>query len=148
MTITYIAVGSNLGNREKNIQAACRLMEQSGISIRHQSPLYKTESLTRNQETAPPYLNGVLEIETQLAPPELLATLRTAKRNWQPRTIDLDILFYGNEVIVTPNLKIPHPEIPKRWFVLRPMADLNQEWLHPVLKKSIKELLQNIPSPL
>lgn len=69
---------------------------------------------------------------------------RTGKGSWQPRTIDLDILFYGNEVIHTPRLKIPHPAIENRWFVLKPLSDLIPAFKHPVTGKTIQEHLKNI----
>ncbi|MBI2982176.1 MAG: 2-amino-4-hydroxy-6-hydroxymethyldihydropteridine diphosphokinase [Deltaproteobacteria bacterium] len=152
MTTAYIGVGSNLGDRSENIEKSRRLLIAADITVRRVSPLYESKALCRPGETMPDFVNGVFEIETNLSPEELLDRLemvegelgRKEKGNWQPRVIDLDLLLYGNEVIQTARLKAPHPEIERRWFVLKPLVDLNPELRHPVTKKTMEELYADI----
>ena len=100
----------------------------------------------------PDFVNTVFEVSTLLNPEILLFTLeeiekemgRTGKGDWQPRVIDLDILFYGNEVYESKKLKLPHPEIERRMFVLKPMCDLAPEFVHPILKKKMEVLYANL----
>lgn len=137
MILSYIGVGSNLGDREKNITRSREQLERRGIRILRVSPLYESEAVKRpaDQTDHPPYLNGVFEIETALSPEELLNQLeeverhlgRISKGDWSPRTIDLDILLYGDCVVDTDRLKVPHPEIQHRWFVWKPLRDLIQD---------------------
>lgn len=150
---SYIAFGSNLGDRRAHIENAKRYFAENGITLLRVSPLYETKALCRpDQAPMPDFLNGVFEIETTQSPKDLLETLkkieaemgRTSKGDWSPRMIDLDILFYGNDIIDSEDLKIPHPEIQNRWFVLKPLSDLIPDFKHPLLQKSIKELLKNL----
>lgn len=151
MTVVYIGIGSNVGNREANINRAISLLREQGVTNLRLSPLYDNPAICRPGETMPNFLNGVVEIETQLPPEILLDHLEAVERelgrkekgDWRPRTIDLDILFYGSKVYESKRLKIPHPEVERRWFVLKPMADLRPEMVHPVLKKTIKEIYAN-----
>lgn len=186
MKSIFIGVGSNLGDREKNIQTAGSLMEGRGIRVMRMSPIYETEALCRfenkvaagsdridsvrscqaggsgeklakpspDKKKMPSFLNAVFEIESELSPADLLTRLesiegemgREGKGDWKPRPIDLDILFYGDRVMESPRLRIPHPEIANRWFVLKPLSDLAPDWMHPISKKTIKELLCNSSS--
>jgi len=149
--LAYVGVGSNLGNRQENIQKAQSLLNQKSIRVLRVSPFYETEALCRPAQTMPAFLNSVFEIETDLVPEDLLLQLEQVEKNmgrikkgdWQPRTIDLDILLYGDQVISTDRLKIPHPEMEKRWFVLKPLSDLIPEFKHPnpMIGKTIKEIL-------
>ena len=127
----YIGVGSNLGNRRKNIEGAIqKLRETVDIDVKKTSGIYETEPVGGPPQ--PKYLNGVIEIETRLKPRELLLSLqeienklgrkRTIKNG--PRTIDLDILTYGDKRIDEPDLKIPHPMMNDREFVQQPLRDL------------------------
>ncbi len=153
MTTVYLGVGSNLGGRYKNIETARQLLEQRMISVKRVSPLYETEAVCKPGQSMPPFVNGVFEIETDLSPDELLKSLegvekimgRNHKGDWGPRPIDLDILFYGDSVVESERLRIPHPEIANRWFILRPLADLAPDLKHPMLGKTIHDLLRNIP---
>ena len=155
MTSIYIGVGSNLGDRKGQIVEAVLRMPQRGIRVRRASPLCKTGAVSRPGETMPGFLNGVLEIETGLAPDRLLSELesverelgRNTKGDWAPRTIDLDILFYGDQVYESRRLKIPHPEIERRRFVLEPMAELNPGLVHPILKRTMEELCNSLSTP-
>ncbi len=99
------------------------------------------------------FLNCVVEIETEIEPKQLLSSFKSIERKLGraknvkngPRIIDIDILFYGNNIVKTKNLVIPHPLLHERLFVLQPMIDLNPDFIHPVLKKSIQELYKNHP---
>lgn len=146
----YIGIGSNLGNREENCLKAIRLMEEQGIKVVKRSSLYETEPWGVKDQ--PMFINMVIEAETELTPQELLKALksiessmgRTETKRWGPRLIDLDILFYNDMIINTPELRIPHPYIHERPFVLRPLGEIAPELEHPVLKKKIKELMNII----
>ena len=127
----YIGVGSNLGDRERNIENAIqKLREARSIDIKRTSQIYETEPVGGGPQ--PRYLNGVIEIETGIAPRELLCVLQRIERELGrvrlvkngPRTIDLDILTYGEEKIDEPDLKVPHPKMAEREFVQRPLKDL------------------------
>jgi len=148
MAKVYIGIGSNLGDRGKNIADAVNCIEQEkSLNLTKQSSLYETGAVG-----GPPqgkFLNGALEVETNLPPRDLLERLKGIERKlgrdfsevrWGPRTIDLDILLYGNLILNEPGLTIPHPLFHKRVFVLRPLAEIAPEIKHPVLKKTVKEL--------
>jgi 2-amino-4-hydroxy-6-hydroxymethyldihydropteridine diphosphokinase len=147
----YIALGSNLGDREANLARGMQAMMAAGIRILRQSSLYVTEPVD-----APPqswFLNAVVEAETVLMPRQLLRTLmgiehamgrrRMSKRG--PRTLDLDILLYGSSVIRSRDLEVPHPRLPARRFVLVPLAELAAGLRHPVSHKTVRELLAETP---
>lgn len=150
----FIALGSNLGDLQGHCKRALQLLKgHPCITVQKISSWYKTEALTLGGEAQPDYLNGVVQIETNLSPQELLKVCKAiekkmgrapSKKRWQPRPIDLDILFYGDLVLDTPELKIPHPELHKRRFVLKPLSDINPEWAHPVLKKTAHELYADL----
>ncbi len=143
----YIGIGSNLGNREENCLKAIRLLEERGIKVLKRSSLYETEPWGVKEQ--PMFINMVVEAETEYTPSELLGVLksiersmgRTETKRWGPRLIDLDILFYNNLILDTPELKIPHPRIQERLFVLKPLTEIAPQLEHPVLKKKIKDLL-------
>jgi 2-amino-4-hydroxy-6-hydroxymethyldihydropteridine diphosphokinase len=147
--IVYIALGSNLGDRAAMLARAEQAMGEAGVRVLRRSSLYKTEPVD-----APPqpwFLNSVVEAETSLLPVQLLHVLAGIERGLGrrrltprgPRTLDLDILFYGSSVTNTPELQVPHPGLPNRRFVLAPLAELAPGLRHPVLHKSIAELLAN-----
>jgi len=153
MPLVYVAAGSNLGNREAYLKKAEALVRGAGqIRRLRKSPVYETEPAGGPAQRK--YLNGVWEIETGLRPEKLLERLleiesslgRVRGEKNAPRTIDLDILFYGDEVIKTKNLLIPHPRLHERCFVLRPLADLRPDLVHPALKKTIAQLLAEVPA--
>jgi len=151
--ISYIGIGSNLGNREKNIDRAIELLKKDKkIKLLKKSPIYETEPIGPPQGK---FLNGVLKIETEYSPLDLLKKLKEIEEKlgrkksplrWGPRIIDLDILFYGKLVLNTEKLIIPHPEIPKRIFVLKPLSKISPFLKHPVLKKTIRKLLEEYES--
>ncbi|HBT40413.1 MAG: 2-amino-4-hydroxy-6-hydroxymethyldihydropteridine diphosphokinase [Pseudothermotoga sp.] len=136
----YVALGSNVGERLKNIQRACCLMESSGMRLLRTSPVYVTKPYGFVDQ--PDFLNCVVEIETELTPFQLLAELlnierllgRVRDRKWGPRTIDLDIVLYGNIVLESESLTIPHYDLANRQFVLRPLLDIS-DIEHPLMGK-------------
>ena len=147
MKIVYLGLGSNLGDREAMLQAAVRALESLRLHILRLSPVYETEPVDVSGQHW--FLNQVAEAETDLFPLQLLH--RTAKIEAQlgrrrlapqgPRTIDIDILLYGNSIVTTPALEIPHPRFRARRFVLAPLADLAPRLRDPVTRKTVRELL-------
>lgn len=147
MTRAYVALGSNLGDRRAHLDAAVRALAATRVSAYLETPALLAPGDTTPQ---PEYLNAVAEVETDLEPAQLLKRLREIERaegrpqtraRWQPRTLDLDLVLFGEHVIDEPELKVPHPELHKRLFVLEPLAELQPELVHPVFKKTVRELL-------
>lgn len=146
----YIALGSNLGDRLANIRKAIELMKREGIEIIDESSIYETEPVGyREQEW---FLNSVIKGGTELSPRRLWKRLEKIEKSmgrereikWGPRIIDLDILFYENKVLNGKQLQIPHPELHKRKFVLVPLKQIAPKLVHPVLRKTISELLRDL----
>ena len=141
----YLSIGTNMGNRCRNIRKAlCRICEtESVISISH---IYRTKPY--GYLSQPDFINLALLIGTQKPPEALLDFFmsiessldRKREIHWGPRTIDIDILLYNDLIINTPRLKIPHPDMQNRWFVLKPMCDIAPDSIHPALNKTIQEL--------
>ena len=142
----YVALGSNLGDKEANLRRALDLLIERGVEIVKTSTFISTEPYGVTDQ--PQFLNGVCEVRTSLEPLELLHTLldieqemgRVRLRHWGERNIDLDLLLYEDVVIDTPELKLPHPDMQNRDFVLLPLAEIAPELVHPILQKSIEEL--------
>lgn len=143
-----LSLGSNLGNREEHlIQAIALLKEHFGINIAGLSGVY--ESAPLQLQNQPRFLNCVVALKTALEPAALLQVCqgvekrlgRIKKIRFGPRVIDLDILFYDQRVIRRLDLQIPHPRLHERRFVLEPLYEINPNWEHPVLKKSVQKLL-------
>ncbi len=150
MQIIFLALGSNIENRKQHLETAITLLREKVHDITV-APLYETKP--RYFEDQQNFLNTVLRGFTDLHPQELLQFTKTVQqevgrverfRNG-PREIDIDILFYNHKVYKDEELEIPHPRLQERDFVLQPFADINPDFLHPVLKKSIRELLDAIP---
>jgi len=151
MVISYIGIGSNIGDRYSNIIKAIKYTELvPKIKVIKISNIYETSPVGYFNQ--PYFLNCVIEIKTNLSPEMLLLKLQKIenilgrKRNHKnsPRTIDLDILFYEDKIISTKNLIIPHPELDKRKFVLKPLSELKPQLIHPVLNKTVKKLLNEL----
>lgn len=150
MHTVYLGIGSNLGSREENCNNAIKLLSEQNVKITSQSSMIETKPW--GVEDQPDFINMAIEAETSLEPDQFLALLKTIEERmgrqpagkWGPRIIDLDILLYDDLVLETDDFVIPHPEMGKREFVLRPLAEIAPDLVHPVLKKSIRELLDKI----
>ena len=150
MKTVYLGLGSNLGDRRGLISDALRLLEDPRLKVTRVSGAYETEPLGFAGQ--PWFLNLVAEAETSLFPLQLLGRLQRVERQLGrartvvngPRTIDIDILFYGRSVVQAPRLTVPHPRAHERRFVLEPLAELAPELVHPVLGMTVRELLANI----
>lgn len=144
----YIALGSNLGDKKKNLLQALKRLEQHGIHVCTVSDFIRTEPYGVTDQ--PDFLNGTAEISTSLSPEALLTVLlqveqemgRKRLRHWGERNIDLDLLLYEDRIVDLPQLKLPHPDLQNRSFVLQPLAQIAPELWHPVLKKTMRELWQ------
>ena len=150
MSTAFIGIGSNLGNREGNCLRATGLLGTKGLRVEKQSSLYETAPW--GEKNQPLFLNMAVEIQTDCTPEELLRLLKEIESElgrektykWGPRVIDLDILLFDNLIMNRHDLCIPHPLLHKRDFVLKPLAELAPDMLHPVLNVSIGELLQQL----
>jgi len=150
MSTVYIGIGSNLGVREDNCRAAIRHLIDNGIKVLKLSSMIETEPWGVKDQ--PKFINMAVEVETVLGSEELLRLLKKIEADigrhptihWGPRVIDLDILLYDDLVLKTHELEIPHPQLAEREFVLRPLAEIAPDKMHPVLKKSIKKLLSDL----
>lgn len=146
MPAVFLALGTNIGAREENLRAALQAL-QPQVSVTCASAVYETEPLYVTEQ--PKFLNMVVQAQTDLSPIALLTFLktiekdmgRTPSRRFGPRLIDLDILAYGGEIISSPELTVPHPRIAERAFVLRPLADIEAEWMHPQTGQSVAMML-------
>jgi 2-amino-4-hydroxy-6-hydroxymethyldihydropteridine diphosphokinase len=151
----YVAMGSNLGDRDAHLAAGVTALRQTeGIEVVSVSSLYETDPVGPAPQG--PYLNGAVQLATHLPPGALLARLleieagegrtRGAERN-SPRTLDLDLLFYGKLTLAESDLKIPHPRLAERPFVLEPLRDLAPDFIHPILGQSIEQLAGRVHNP-
>ncbi|AGZ25895.1 MULTISPECIES: 2-amino-4-hydroxy-6-hydroxymethyldihydropteridine diphosphokinase [Staphylococcus] len=148
MVKAYLGLGSNIGDRAHQLQQAIRIIDQyQYIDVTSISPIYETEPVGYTDQ--PQFLNLCIEIETTLDPQELLkrcleteeALHRVRKIRWGPRTLDVDILLYGNEIIEEDNLIIPHPRMAERAFVLIPLNDIASKHIEPRSQKLIENLV-------
>jgi 2-amino-4-hydroxy-6-hydroxymethyldihydropteridine diphosphokinase len=143
----YLGLGTNLGDRLENLREVERLLVDAGVQILQKSPIYETEPVgLKNQGW---FLNMVVEAETDLSAQELLQIVKQVESSmgrekankWGPRIIDIDILLFGQEVVDSEDLQIPHRLMHKRKFVLIPFNEIAPDVLHPKIKKTVKELL-------
>ena len=148
----FIGIGSNLGDRKANyFEAIDRIQKLQGTRIVKQSSLYESEPLGDAKTW---FVNAAIEVETECSAAELLKRLkgieatmgrkRVRGKRWGSRIIDLDILFYNSEIINKRNLKVPHPELQNRRFVLAPLSELAPQMIHPKLAVSVSELLAGL----
>lgn len=145
-----IALGSNLGNSYTILESSLEILAQTPkITLKSYSSWYRTAPIGPPQ---PDYLNGCALLEVRLTPEELLDTLlnierqfgRVRQERWGPRTLDLDLLLYDDLILDTSNLQIPHPRMRERAFVLVPLAEIASDWIDPVSKKAIAQLLEEV----
>jgi len=154
MVTTYILLGSNLGDRAAMLGTARQHISSYCGTIVTTSGIYKTAAWGNVHQ--PDFYNQVIEVVTALPAGSLLKNLlaieqgmgRVRTEKWGPRVIDLDILFYGNEVIHTTELTVPHPGIPQRRFTLLPLAEIAAHYEHPILKKNVQEMLDSCTDSL
>lgn len=147
----YIGVGSNVGNKKENfLEALLRVAKLPDTRITKESSLYETEPIGDAKEW---YVNGAIEIETKFKPEMLLKKFKNieramgrkkVKKRWGARIIDLDILLYDAAIVKKKSLRIPHPEMPNRKFVLLPLSEIAPQVIHPELGVTISELLINV----
>jgi 2-amino-4-hydroxy-6-hydroxymethyldihydropteridine diphosphokinase len=154
VAVVHIGIGSNIGDRKANCRNAIERLKGRGINIKKISSMYETEPWGIKDQ--PKFINMAIEAETGLPPERLLESLKLiekemgrtepcpTKSKWGPRIIDLDILFYGDKVINMERLEIPHPLLHEREFVLVPLSEIAPEKLHPTLKKTVRELREEL----
>ncbi len=147
MKTIYLGLGSNVGMRDENVRRSI-LMLKPEIAIIQVSPLYDTEPMYNTGQ--PRFLNVVCEATTEISAADVLKKIKGIEnamgehKHNEPRVIDLDLLFYGSETVDTPELKVPHPRIAERAFVLIPMSDIAPNFTHPVLGSTIVELRDDL----
>ncbi|WP_423146341.1 2-amino-4-hydroxy-6-hydroxymethyldihydropteridine diphosphokinase [Rubrolithibacter danxiaensis] len=154
MQVVYLLFGSNLGDRETFLEQARKQVQLKIGKITGISSLYKTESWGKKDQ--PEFINQVVAVDSELKPGEILEKIisiekslgRTREEKWGSRTIDIDILFYGDEIINEPALIVPHPFLHERRFTLEPLMELQPKLFHPVLEKTIEEIYKDLPDNL
>ncbi len=146
----YLALGSNVGDREEYIEQAITLLRETpGIKVVRRASNYETEAEGKRNQAA--FINSAVEITTNLAPEKLLEITQSMEDTlgrergveWGPRTIDIDILLFGRDVISTDDLTVPHPLMHERMFVLEPLKEIAPHVIHPVLERTITELYED-----
>lgn len=146
MESIFLLLGGNLGHREGNLAQARQLIQKLVGNVEQASGIYETQAWGIPDQ--PDYLNQALKVVTNLSPLQLLQTILDIERQigrirtdkWGSRLIDIDILFYGNEVINTSELQIPHPELHKRNFALVPLLEITHHFIHPLFNESLESL--------
>lgn len=154
MNIAYLLTGGNIGDRLAHLQAAKTAIEQDCGIITNASDIYETEAWGGIDQS--PFLNQALELKTNLSATELLHCLLKIEQHmgreriikYGPRSIDIDILFYNRDIIDTEELKIPHPQMQHRRFVLQCLNDIAPNFIHPIVIKTVTQLLAECTDPL
>jgi len=149
LVTVYLGLGSNLGDRQHNLIKAIELLAQQ-MRVEQMSSLYETEPVGYSEQ--PRFLNAVCQVTTSLSPEELLSLVKEIEAALgrvpsfpnAPRPIDIDILFYANQVIHSPQLTIPHPCLEERAFVLVPLLEIAPELTHPVSRRTVRELVRKV----
>jgi len=144
----FLMLGSNLSDRISMLEAAKATIRKAGISITKESHLYETAAWGKTDQ--PPFINQVIQISCNLIPLELLARILDVEKElgrkrleiWGPRCIDIDILYFNQQICIYDNLKIPHPEIQNRRFALAPLVEIASDFIHPVFNLSNATLLE------
>jgi 2-amino-4-hydroxy-6-hydroxymethyldihydropteridine diphosphokinase len=147
MNTAYLLIGGNMGDRERNLRETIAAINGAAGDVAAVSHVYETEAWGRTDQ--PAFLNQALKLQTNYAPEALLALLigieeslgRKRQKKYDPRTIDIDIIFYNDLVVRTPELEIPHPRMAERRFVLAPLAELAPDMVHPVLHATVEQML-------
>lgn len=147
----YLILGSNLGEKQTNINKALELIEEKAGTIIQKSSLYSSEPWGLKDQDE--FLNQAVQISTELSAHDLIAVCkeienelgRQVRDKWKPREIDIDILFFNREIVHESGLKVPHPAMAERKFVLQPLSEINEAFIHPVLNYTLAELLENCP---
>ena len=149
----YLLLGTNLGNRlEQLTEALTRISSFAQVKVT--SPVYMTGAW--GNKLQPDFLNQAIQVDTQLLPEDLLQKMlmveiemgRVRLEKWGPRVIDIDMLFYNDQVVSSKSLTLPHPELANRRFALEPLNDIAPGFIHPVLKKTVQQLLADCTDPI
>lgn len=146
MTTVFLGIGSNLGDLRENCLNAVRLLEERSVVVLKKSSEYRSAPWGVREQ--PDFLNLCIEAVTDLSPAKLLSVIKEIEKElgrketyrWGPRVVDIDILLYGDEIMDESGLKIPHPHMHERGFVMEPLSEIAPDVRHPVLKKTVKEL--------
>jgi 2-amino-4-hydroxy-6-hydroxymethyldihydropteridine diphosphokinase len=147
----HIGLGSNVGDREANLRKAlAMLVESPGLEVRKISPFLDNPAV--GDDDAPRFLNAAAEAVTTLSAKDLVHRLldiehlmgRVRREKWEPRIIDLDLLLHGSTIVATDAVSVPHPLMHERLFVLRPLAEIAPQVIHPVLRVTVADLLRNL----
>lgn len=153
MTTVYIGLGSNKGNKRRNLITASALLAERAGDISALSGFYETAPYGFISDEF--FLNAALQLDTELSPHELLLltqkiekelgrTQKSQNKQYEDRTIDIDLLFYGNMVLDTPELILPHPQLHERLFVLEPLLEIAADFIHPLIGETVKTLCQRL----